>query len=287
MGCFCTCPTDFTGGVFLYLCQTDPTGWVFLYLSHTDSTGEAFLYLSHIDLTSGVFLYLFVVSVPGLGGGVGSWRHHRLSVCVLCVCARPWWWCGVLASSQALCVLCLCQALVVVWGPGVITGSLCVRCVCARPWWWCGVPASSRVPCVLSSSSASADCPRPEARPSPWRSRTSKPGTRTKRRKRRGAKTCIRQQHKATAWRSRTSKPGTHRRRNRRRAKSRNRQRHKATELWPASRRRTLELPSITTAYRAAVFISCCLSQRQRGSGKWSDNANGLKFLTIIVMKCL
>ena len=103
MGCFCTCPTDFTGGVFLYLCQTDPTGWAFLYLSHTDSTGEAFLYLSHIDLTSGVFLYLFVVSVPGLGGGVGSWRHHGLSVCSLC----------------------LCQALVVVWGPGVITGSLC------------------------------------------------------------------------------------------------------------------------------------------------------------------
>ena len=209
------------------------------------------------------------------------------SLCVLCVCARPCWWCGVPASSRVPCVF-----VVSVPGLGGGVGSrrhhgFPVCCVCARPWWWCGVPASSRVPCVLSSSSASADCPRPEARPSPWRSRTSKPGTRTKRRKRRGAKTCIRQQHKATAWRSRTSKPGTHRRRNRRRAKSRNRQRHKATELWPASRRRTLELPSITTAYRAAVFISCCLSQRQRESGKWSDNANGLKFLTIIVMKCL
>ena len=147
MGCFCTCPNDFTGGVFLYLCQTDPTGWAFLYLSHTDSTGEAFLYLSHIDLTSGVFLYLFVVSVPGLGGGVGSWRHHGLSVCSLCLCQAlvVVWGPGVITGSLCVvsvpglgggvgsrrhhgfpvCSLCLCQALVVVWGPGVITGSLC------------------------------------------------------------------------------------------------------------------------------------------------------------------
>ena len=40
-----------------------------------------FLYLSHTDLASGVFLYLFIVSVPGLGGGVGSRRHHGLPVC--------------------------------------------------------------------------------------------------------------------------------------------------------------------------------------------------------------
>ena len=263
---------------------------------------------------------------------MGSWRHHGLpvcslclcqalvvvwgpgvitgSLCVLCVCARPWWWCGVLASSRAPCVffvsvpglgggvgswrhhglpvcsLCLCQALVVVWGPGVITGSLCVLCVCARPWWWCGVLESSRAPCVFSSSSASVCCPRPRARPSPWRSRTSKPGTRRKRRKRRGAKTRIRQQHKATAWRSRTSKPGTHRRNRRRQrlaagssVKPQSCGQRVVVERWNCH-------PSPQHTEQPCLYHAVFPRDRER-SGKWSDNANGLKFLTIIIMKCL
>ena len=146
--------------------------WFYVYPRLTPLVGcfyvyGVFLHLSHTDLASVAFLYMFFVSVPGLGGGVWSWRHHRLTcvlcvcarlgggvgsrchhrlTCVLCVCVRPWWWCGVLVSSHALCVffvsvpglgggvgslchhrlsvcsLCLCQALVVACGPGVITG---------------------------------------------------------------------------------------------------------------------------------------------------------------------
>ena len=101
--------------------------WFYVYPRLTPLVGcfyvyGVFLHLSHTDLASVAFLYMFFVSVPGLGGAVGSWCHHMLSVCSLC----------------------LCQALVVVWGPCVITGSLCVLCVCARPWWWRVVLASSQ-----------------------------------------------------------------------------------------------------------------------------------------------